>query len=116
VRFPVTATGYVPASLGSVASGTGLPPPLAVRQSPRRHDENLLYIKPLEKQLDIEHLQESLAHRVEESLEMKVAAKVETTVARELSPESAYGRRLSERLVNDLYGDLVLEKERLGLG
>jgi hypothetical protein len=120
VPFPVrpdtTATGYVPVSLGSVASGTGLPAPLAVRQSPRWHNENLLYIKPLGKQLDIEQLQESLARRVEESLEMKVAAKVETTVARELSPESAYGRRLRERLINDLHGDLVLEKERLGLG
>jgi hypothetical protein len=89
--------------------------PALVRQPARRHDQSILYIKPTEKAPDLGQMEESVALRLEQALDKKVAARVESTIARELSPESTYGRRLGERLLNDLYSDLVIEKERLGL-
>ena len=111
----VTALRQVAAE-GSVVSGATLTSPFAVRHSSPKRDVHLLYLKPVEKPSDFGQLQENVTRKVEESLEKKVAAKVKTAVARELSAESVFGRRLTERLINNLYGDLAFEKERLGLG
>ena len=57
---------------------------------------------------------ESIRRQVEERVERTIVERMESLVARELSPDSAPLSRLSERVAQDLSQALVLERERLG--
>lgn len=91
-----------------------LPASPVVRQSPRRPGEHLRYVRRVETVVDVRRLQETVIRNVEETLERKMVERMKTAVARELSSNVAYERRLSERIYNGLHDNLILEKERLG--
>jgi hypothetical protein len=105
VSVSQSATGYLGAFPQAERS--------TLRQS-RHRLEGLRYVRQSDRRVDVVKLEETVRRKVEETVEKKVTQRVEGWVARELSLDSIYTRRLEEKIQLELRDSLVLERERLG--
>jgi hypothetical protein len=64
--------------------------------------------------IELAHLRETVTRQIHETVERRLSERVDVVVARELAPDSAYARRLAERIHSGIYDSLVLERDRLG--
>jgi hypothetical protein len=92
------------------------PPPSAfvVRRVEGPSVERLPLLRNVSKATDPAGIMAALSKKLEAALDRRVLERVETAVARELSPDSAYADKLGEQVRGRLYESLILEKERLG--
>ena len=115
--MPAAGTRHFPVAALAAPTEPPLPAVRPSRLAPRRPAVDALpVVERREKALDVTRLQATVTRHVEETVRQRVVESVKTVVERELSPESAFARRLSERLYGGLYENLLLERERLGWG